>query len=278
VLFLDLMLGALAMMNPFLGILLMFTGLHMRMIRTQGKPQNSALLWLVFPVLSAFFVLQQPPLMLLAADAFFGAGLAVLLYIWSLQRFGKPVLALTHAALLIIIYGMLRYHVFETHISSSFTQAMAEVERLMPQLLQTDQTRQSLEFMQTMLPASWIVSQLTALTLGFLIHMRFLGFRQSLRHMMLPVYYNLLVLAVLPLYFLPQFRGLLLHSLVALLLLPFFQGIGVLLHWFARESTNFLLILLVAVLAITNTIPVALIGFADIWLDFRKLKIKGNHS
>lgn len=277
-LFLDLMLGALAMMNPFLGILLMFSGLHMRMIRTQGKPQISALIWLLIPVISALFMLRQPPMMLLAADAFFGAGLAVLLYIWSLQRFGKPVLALTHSALLIIIYGMFRYFVFEAHISSSFAQATKEMEKLLPQLLQSEQARQSLQFTQILLPASWIVSQLTALTLGFLIHLRFLGLRQSLRRMMLPAYYNLLVLAVLPLYFFPQSRGILINSLVALLILPFFQGIGVLLHWFARESTNFLLILLVALLAIISTIPVALIGFADIWLDFRKLKTKGNNA
>lgn len=277
-LFLDLMLGALAMMNPFLGILLMFSGLHMRMIRTQGKPQISALIWLLIPVISALFMLQQPPMMLLAADAFFGAGLAVLLYIWSLQRLGKPVLALTHSALLIIIYGMFRYFVFEAHISSSFAQATKEMEKLLPQLLQSEQAQQSFQFTETLLPASWIVSQLTALTLGFLIHLRFLGLRQSLRRMMLPAYYNLLVLAVLPLYFLPQSRGILINSLVALLILPFFQGIGVLLHWFARESTNFLLILLVALLAIISTIPVALIGFADIWLDFRKLKTKGNNA
>ncbi len=266
------------MMSPFLGILLMLSRLHIQMIKTQGKPLNRALLWLVFPILSALFTLRQPQMLLLASDAFFGAGLAVLVYIWSLLRQGKPVVALTHASLLIIIYGTLRFFVFEAQISAAYTQTFTEMENRLPQLLQTEQARQSLEFTRVLLPSSWTVSQLTALILGYMIHLRFLGGRHILRRMMLPAYYNLLVLAVLPLYFAPQLRGLLLNSLVSLLLLPFLQGLGVLLHWFARESTNFLLILLVVLLAFINIVLVALIGFADIWLDLRKLRIKGNHA
>jgi hypothetical protein len=276
--FFDLLLGALAMMSPFLGILLMLSGLHIQMIKTQGKPLNRALLWLVFPLLSALFTLREPQMLLLASDAFFGAGLAALVYIGSLLRQGKPVVAFTHASLLIIVYGALRFFVFEPQISAAYTQAIAEMENYLPQLLQTEQARQSFEFTRVLLPSSWTVSQLSALTLGYLIHLRFLGSRYPLRRMMLPAYYNLLVLAVLPLYFAPQLRGLLLNTLVALLWLPFLQGIGVLLHWFARESTNILLTLLVVLLALINIILVALIGFADTWLDLRKLRIKGNHA
>jgi uncharacterized protein YybS (DUF2232 family) len=56
------------------------------------------------------------------------------------------------------------------------------------------------------------------------------------------------------------------------------QGIGVILNWFSRLVSNPLVTLLVIALALLNLILVALLGFADTWLDFRKIRIKGTYA
>ena len=45
-----------------------------------------------------------------------------------------------------------------------------------------------------------------------------------------------------------------------------------------RRKPVLIVSLLVFALAIFNLILVALLGFADIWLDFRKLRTKGNYA
>ncbi len=273
-----LLLGALATLSPFLGLLLMQISCRSLMLRSEGKPLNRALLWLVFPVLLAAFSYRQPGSLVFASDAIFGAGLVTLLYLHTLTRQGKPALALTHGAVLIVIYGAVRFVLFQTQLTAAHDQAMAEMNKLVPQMMQMAETQSSLTLMRMLLPASWTVTQLLALTAGHLIFLHLSGARSILREFSLPAWYNLLILAVLPLYFFPQLRDVLVNTLLALCVLPLVQGVGVLLNWLSRLASNAFIILLVLALAVFNLILVALLGFADIWLDFRKLRTKGNYA
>jgi hypothetical protein len=56
------------------------------------------------------------------------------------------------------------------------------------------------------------------------------------------------------------------------------EGIGVIINLISKRKPNILINILVTILVLLNLPIMALIGFADIWLDFRKLNIKGNLS
>ncbi|MDD4224403.1 MAG: hypothetical protein PHD87_07470 [Candidatus Cloacimonetes bacterium] len=273
-----LLLGALASISPFLGLLLMQTSCRSLLLRTQGKPLNRALLWLVFPVLLAVFSYRQPDSLVFASDAIFGAGLVTLLYLFTLIKQGKPSVALAQAAILVIAYGAVRSFLFASQLTAAHDQAITELNKLVPQIMQMAETQNNLALMRLLLPASWTVTQLTALVAGHLIFLHLSGAKSILRDFTLPAYYNLLILAVLPLYFFPQLRGVWINTLLALFVLPLVQGTGVILNWLSRLASNAFVTVLVIALAVFNLILVALLGFADIWLDFRNLRTKGNYA
>ncbi len=273
-----LLLGALATISPFLGLLLMLISLRGLLLRSEGKPQSRALLWLVFPILLAAFSYRQPGSLLIVSDAVVGAGLVSLLYLHSLTRQDKAAVALAHGAILVIVYGAARFVLFQTQLLAVHEQALAEMNKLLPQMMQMAETQNTLALTRLLLPASWTVTQLLALTAGHLIFLHLNGVRSILREFSLPAWYNLLILAVLPLYFFPPLREVLVNTLLALCVLPLVQGVGVLLNWLSRLASNAFVTLLVFALAIFNLILVALLGFADIWLDFRKLRTKGTYA
>ena len=86
-----LLLGAMATISPFMGLLLMLISLRGLLLRSGGKILSRALLWLVFPVLLGSFTLRQPGSLLIVSDAVFGAGLVSLLYLYlSLIHISEP--------------------------------------------------------------------------------------------------------------------------------------------------------------------------------------------
>ncbi|HQC47446.1 MAG TPA: hypothetical protein PK483_05445 [Candidatus Syntrophosphaera sp.] len=267
-----------ATISPFMGLLLMLISLRGLLLRSGGKILSRALLWLVFPVLLGSFTLRQPGSLLIVSDAVFGAGLVSLLYLYSLTRQGKPAMALVHGAILVIVYGALRFFLFRTQLIAAHDLALAEMNKLVPQMMQLAKTQNTLAITRFLLPASWTVTQLLALTAGHLAFLHLSGVKSILREFSLPAWYNLLILAVLPLYFIPPLREVLVNTLLALCFLPLVQGIGVILNWFSRLVSNPLVTLLVIALALLNLILVALLGFADTWLDFRKIRIKGTYA
>lgn len=270
-----LLLGALATVSPFLGLLLMQTSCRSLLLRYEAKPMGVALLWVVFPLLFATFFHRQQDSLGIASDAFFGTGLVAFVYLYSMVKLGKPPVALTHGVILLIIYGAVRFFLFGPQLTAAHDQAINEMNRLVPQMMQMAETKRSMALMRSLLPASWTLAQLSALTAGHMIFLQLKGSKSILREFRLPTYYNLFILAVLPLYFFPQLRGILLNTLLPLCFLPLVQGIGVILNWFSRLASNAFVTVIVIVLAVFNLILVALLGFADIWLDFRKLRIKG---
>ncbi|MBW6514216.1 MAG: hypothetical protein K0B87_05615 [Candidatus Syntrophosphaera sp.] len=272
-----LLLGAIAAFNPFVGLILMLVYSRFLLRNLQRPPLNRILLFFVFPILFAL-LLQQPGTNVLALDAVIGVGLAVLVFLRTLGRQEDPTAALVHSALLIIIYGMARHFLFGAYLIQANEQAVSEMGRLFPRFVESPDLQRSLDIMRYLLPAGWTVPQLAALFLGFVFFLHLGGSRFAWRAFSVPKYYNLLILAVLPLYFFPGLRMVFVNTLISLCVLPLIQGIGVVLHHVSRWSSNALVLVLVTVLIIFNLILVALLGFADIWLDLRKLNVKGIYT
>lgn len=272
---LPLLLGGLAVLNPFIGLILMmiYCGLCLRY--NTGNPGTSLLLFIVLPVVAATLSRQNTGILVMATDAVCGAGLASVLFVLALRRRQSLWAAFAQAAILIILYGVARYFVFGSYLSLANDQAVAELTRRLPGLYQNQNAAFALAATRYLWPASWTVPQLVALFLGFVLFQNLNGIRFDWKQVRLPGYYNLLILAVLPLYLVPALRPVFVNTLVALLVLPVIQGIGVLTSYLSSVIANkFILVLLMLVL-ISNFYLVALVGFADIWLDFRKTTIKG---
>lgn len=270
-----LLLGAIATFSPFFGLILALMYCSFSLRGAQVKPMQALGLVLVFPVMFAVFFREQSGSLLVASDALFGVGLAALAFLASLRRGFLPAAALANSALLVIAYGIARQFLFGASLSLANEQALAEMAKAFPQFAQTPQLQTSMALIKQMNPSAWVVSQLLALFAGFVILLRLSGAKFVWKAIHFPSYYNLAILAVLPLYMLPQLRLVFVNALVALCVLPIIQGVGVVSHFIARHTSNVILMVLATLLIIFNLFLVALLGFADIWLNFRKLNLKG---
>lgn len=275
---LAMLLGALATFNSFAGlILLMFFVRHL-ISRGIRNIIPVILLFFLVPVTLGILQFRQTEVLVLSADAIFGVGLATLFFVFVMQKQNKTNQALILSSTLIIIYGFCRHFIFQNYINSVNEQAIKELSVILPQMMQNPGSQASIDLVRQILPSGWIVPQVIAMFLGFIILIPATGQKFSWSNFRLPEYYNVLILVILPLFLVPSMRLFLINALISLCILPLIQGIGVLLHILARYTTNSLMLMFLIILIALNLILVALIGFADIWLDFRKLKLKGNFS
>lgn len=273
-----LLLGAVAVFSPMVGLLLAFVycGSGER-VREATPLQRIGLIFLP-PVLFLLLTRQQSGTSLLVADAICGVGLVALVFLVSRFRGLRPEAALANAAILVICYGIVRHIVFAGYLQTAYEQSLSQLQRSFPQLLQNSVSAGSMSLIRDLQSGAWMATQLLVLGLGYILYQRLSGQKFLWNKFFLPRYYNLFLLALLPMYLFPQFRLLLLNVLIALCVLPLLQGIAVLSSLSARYAANPLLLVLGVVLIIFNLILVALLGFTDIWLDFRNINSKGSYS
>lgn len=273
--FLPLILGGLAVLNPFIGMILMLIYCSYSLRNSIRSPLGSLLLFLVFPVLAAVLAPKMPGVVVMASDALWGVGFAAILFLQALRNRHNLNSAFTQAAILIIIYGAARYFLFGGFLQLANEQTISALNSSFPQIYQNRDMQSSLSLMRYIWPSSWTVPQVVSLFLGFLIFQRLSGVRFNWREVSFPKYYNFLILAILPLYLVPSMQQIFVNTLLALFVIPVIQGLGVLLNLLSRYISNKFVLILLMVILISNLILVALLGFADIWLDFRKLNYKG---
>ena len=278
-----LLLGAVATLDPFLGLLLGLAWVAFRLRKPEERPLR--FLWqllivpLVFVAASLINNSSDPvrttPVIIRGLDAVFGVALPIMLYSESQRRYKNNSLALAHTAIFVSAYGIIRFLLFWRVLALALDQAIEAMAQISPQMMQNMATPQSLDLLESLLPVSWIIPQLLALFLGFILFHRLQGTRFIWKEVFFPKYCNLLILLIVPLFFFPQTQLLFVNALIALCFLPAIQGIGVVFHFFSSISSNVFLMALLVLLIAFNLFLIALIGFADIWLDLRKIKTKG---
>lgn len=272
---LPLFLGGLAVLNPFVGMILMMIYCSYSLRNSIRSPLGSMLLFFVFPVIAAVLSRQMPGVVVMASDALWGVGFASILFLQALRNRHNLNSAFTQAAILIILYGAARYFLFGGYLHLANEQTIADLNKYFPQFYQNRDMQSSLAVMRYIWPSSWTVPQVVSLFLGFLLFQHLSGVKFNWREVSFPKYYNFLILAILPLYLVPSMQQIFVNTLLALLVIPVIQGMGVLLNLLSRYITNRFVLVLLMVILISNLILVALLGFADIWLDLRKLNSKG---
>jgi hypothetical protein len=273
---LPLILGALATFNPFIGLILTMVYSAVGIRNGVSAPFRLLILFFAVPVIAAFLSRQLPGVAVIALDAVFGVGLVCVSFLFALRGQRSLNESFLIAAILILLYGVVRYLVFGQFLAQANEQSLAELGRMFPQFYGRSEFRSSFELMRILWPSFWILPQLVALFLGWVLFHRIIGAPFVWSKLSFPKYYNLLIVLALPLYFMPELATMFVNVLVSLSVVPFIQGVGVLIHWLNRIVANKVIMVVLLVVLLTNGILVVLVGFADIWLDFRKINSGGN--
>jgi hypothetical protein len=110
-----------------------------------------------------------------------------------------------------------------------------------------------------------------ALVLGFLLFQKLLKLTSMLNSLNFPGLYNLLIVAIIPLYLFEQTKMLFLNALLALCVIPFLQGVSVVWQRLGLVFANRVVLGIFMIVIILYThILLVLLGFADMWLNKRK--------
>ena len=273
-----LVLGSLSVFFPFIGLILLM--LH------AGKVVGFSL-QAPLKAVSAFFIL---PLVILLfdggatsllpiSDAVFGVGFPVLIFLIGLSRFRKTSVAFTISAIFIVGYGMWRGYYFGDILQQSFNEVMTMAQNQFPQYLDTALFKETGAIWLALMPSSWVVSQLLGLFAGLILFQKQAGIAFKISRLQLPVFYNFLIIILLPLYFVAGQEIVFYNVMISLAILPILQGVGVLIDFLSKILVNKIVLgvsLFVILINFSSYILILLLGFADIWLNFRKLETGGS--
>lgn len=236
-------------------------------------------------VLSPFFVMpliilildRSPATQLMVLDAIFGVGLIAYIFLTILRTNQILSEALLISMIGMIAYSMVRMFLFEALIAEGFDQGYELIQTQMPALLNQEYMDISMRLWKMVLPALWGVGQILALMAGFYLFHRSIKIPFRFEDMRFPVIYNLMIVAILPLYLFEPSRHIFINALILLCTVPLIQGFASVSTGLARIFSNGILRGIIMVLILLYAfIPLTLIGLADSWLGIRNINRGGN--
>jgi len=264
-----LILGILSMLSPWLGLVLLLSFAAKSITLSLTKPLQSLVLFFLAPV-TVLILDSDPAIRIMALDAIFGAGVVILVFLVTLKKNHVLSESLMLSFLAMAAYGILRFQFFGAYQNQLFDQGIATLKQQFSTMLDLTVLDQMLPIWKSVLPAVWIVSQGLALLTGYLIFIRLLQVPNTLQNLRFPALYNLLVIAVLPLYLFEQTKVLSINALIALCFIPLLQGISVMWNRLGIIFNNRILIgILMIIITLYANILLVLLGFADMWLSQR---------
>ncbi|MDX9827861.1 MAG: hypothetical protein RBT73_08960 [Spirochaetia bacterium] len=268
--------GALASFSPFLGMIMVMVFCAKTLGVSIAAPQR---------VLSPFFVMpliilildRSPATQLMVLDAIFGVGLIAYIFLTILRTNQILSEALLISMIGVIAYSMVRMLLFGALIAEGFDQGYELIQTQMPALLNQEYMDISMRLWKMVLPALWGVGQILALMMGFYLFHRSIKIPFRFEDMRFPVIYNLMIVAILPLYLFEPSRHIFINALILLCTVPLIQGFASVSTGLARIFSNGILrgIIMVFIL-LYAFIPLTLIGLADSWLGIRNINRGGN--
>ncbi len=269
-----LILGILSMLSPWLGLILLLSFAARSISLILVKPVQSLMLFFLGP-LTALILDTDISTRLMALDAIFGCGVLILVFLITLQRNHVLSESLMLSFVALVAYGMLRHWLFGAYQVKLFDQGIVVLKDQFGSRLDLTMLDQMLPVWRSVLPAVWIISQGLALLAGYLIFQRLLKVSDACQNMRFPGIYNLLVIAVIPLYLFEQTRVLGLNALIALCFIPLLQGFSVMWSKLGLIFSNRIVVsILMIIFTLYANILLVLLGFADMWLT-KKNSIPG---
>lgn len=276
-LFYPLLLGALAISFPFLSLVGMMVFIGRASIQGIDLPLRAVAAFFLAPM--AMLIWDHSRMIIPALDAMLGVGAICLIFLLALKAGRSLSSAFTLAVLTIIAYGLLRVLIWGQQLSAMHVQALKTAMEQMQQMLDKTMLQTTVDVMGAFWPASWMLSQIAAMYVGYLLFQRSLGIGFSWSDQRFPPAYNFLMLAILPLYFVSSARIFFYNGLLALCFIPFIQGLGLFIDRLGRVIKSKIVRIFVLIFILINIVSYALItlfGFADLWWNFRNINTGGN--
>ncbi|PKN74203.1 MAG: hypothetical protein CVU49_09320 [Candidatus Cloacimonetes bacterium HGW-Cloacimonetes-2] len=273
-----LVLGALALQLPFIAIVLLL--LYLAKVADIGlqRPLVALGAFFIIPVIILLFDPSYSSA-LPALDSMMGVGLPALVFILALARWRRTTSAIAAAAVSLVIYGSLRSVIFSAHLAEIQALAQTQLQEWMPQLFEQQLYSQSIQIMNLIMPALWIAFQIIGLFLGLMLFHRQLQMPFIWAQIQFPWQYNLLFILALPLYLIKDLHILLLTIVIAGSVLPLIQGISLIINYLSRTIYNKVIRAVLLIVLLINSISyifITILGFADIWLNLRKIETGGS--
>lgn len=275
--FLSFLSGALSTISPFLGMILVMYFCAKALGPAIVSPQRALTAFFVMPLVTLLINGSSFGTPLMVLDAIIGVGAVAYTFLIVLRRSQYLGQAFLAAALVIMLYSVARMLLFGGVLMQSFNEGINLMQDQMPALFDAEYMELAKKLWIMILPAFWGVGQIFALLIGFMIFHKTIKVPFKPAEMKFPVIFNLLILAILPLYFFEAGRALFINSLILLCTVPLIQGFFSVWVGISKVVSNIAIksIIMVFVL-IYAFIPLTLIGFADGWMNFSNTKRGGN--
>lgn len=255
------------MLSPFMGLVLMLMFCARTISTSLVSPWKALILVFIAP-LGLLLWDKSSASQLMALDAIFAVGIVALTYLYMLKRNHVLSEAFMVANLVLIAYGLLRFQLFEGYHLAAFEQGLTALKEQMPALVDNAILSESLPLWKMLLPAVWIITQSLALFIGFLLFQKLLKIPVTITNMKFPGLYNLLIIAILPLFLFEQTKMLSVNILISLCVIPFLQGVSLMWQRLGLIFANrFILSIFMIIIVLYASILLVLFGFADMWLN-----------
>jgi len=235
---------------------------------TVASPQRALSAFLVVPLLVMLFGGSSPTTPLMALDAILGVGAVVYVFLVVLRRTQYRNYAFLAAALVIMFYSIARILLFGNVLDMIYQEGMETVQAQMPGLMNGEYYELSARLWKYLQPAIWGVGQISALLISYVIFHKTIKIPLHASEMKFPVFYNFLILAVLPLYFVPSGKTIFVNAIILLCTIPLIQGFFSVLNGLSKVFENKIIRgIIMFFLLIYAFIPLILVGFADSWMS-----------
>lgn len=266
-----LLLGALATVFPPLAMIALMAHngnvnrLHPRL------PLKTISWFFLIPLASLLFFGSDVFSQIHLSDAVLGTGTIVLIYLLALKAGANCNAAFSWATLGIIGYGLLRAWSWGSHLEPLHTEAINSAFEQMRQIQQNIDVslfKTTLTAISKLWPAQWMITQILALFVGLVLFKKFGKIDEPLSSGTFPAFYNIFILAALPLYFIPGLKLYFYNAIVALCVVPFIQGVAVVNRKSAAIFQNRVVRVLILLLLLLNYITyilLTILGFAHMW-------------
>ncbi|MDD3535926.1 MAG: hypothetical protein PHC50_07270 [Candidatus Cloacimonetes bacterium] len=271
-----LLLGIVASFSPFLGMIGMMIYLGKSLAPALLAPWNMT--WPVF-IAPLMFLVASPHLAgkIVALDAIIGVGVVSYVFLAALRRNQVLNHATLVSILIIAIYSMLRGFLFRDVLIAGLAESSELMQTQFPALFNEESLEFSTKLWKLLLPSSWGLGQIFAFLIGQILFHKALKLPVLINDMRFPALYNLLILAILPLYFIEAGHYFFINALILLCVVPFLQGISAFSRTLKRVFSNGIIRgILMAITILYAFIPLILIGFADSWMHSHTKLSGGN--
>ncbi|MDD2228798.1 MAG: hypothetical protein PHY48_05250 [Candidatus Cloacimonetes bacterium] len=268
--FFPLIVSIMAVMNPFLGLVLLMSFSAKNLVLSIANPLRALLMFFPIP-LGLLFLDANPETQVMAMDAIFSVGGISLIFLYMLKRGNKINEAFLISNLGLLAYGLVRFKLFGASQVQIFDQGLEMIKTQMPTMINNAMFTETLPLWKAVLPSVWIITQSVGFVLGFIIFQRLLKIPSILQSLNFPGVYNLLIIAIIPLYLLEQTKMLFLNALLALCVIPFLQGVSLVWQRLGVIFANRVVLgIFMFVIILYAHVLLVLLGFADMWINKRK--------